>query len=258
MKPISKKQTEGSFERVIDYVFLIGILAFMQAWSSRRRSCSFLGKTAVVHHACDIAISLIMLHYIRRTAREVRMTTHTGHLKITYEDYRLIPGDGKRHEVIDGEHVMSPSPSTKHQRIARTLLTTLTNFLRDHPLGEIFIAPYDVVLSDVDVVQPDLVFVATAQAAIVTEANIRGVPTLVVEILSEGNRRLDETIKRHRYEHYGIPEYWILDPELAQVKIYRLIDGRYGQAAVLTMEAQDTLTTPLLPNLSLPLATLFT
>ncbi|MEX5215458.1 MAG: Uma2 family endonuclease [Nitrospiraceae bacterium] len=186
------------------------------------------------------------------------MTTQAGHLKITYEDYRLIPDDGKRHEVIDGEHVMSPSPKTKHQRIARALLTALANFLRDHPLGEIFIAPYDVVLSDFDVVQPDLVFVATAQAAIVTEANIRGAPTLVVEILSEGNRRLDETIKRQRYEHFGIPEYWIIDPELDLVKIYRLTDGRYGQAAVLTLEAQDLLTTPLLPALSLPLATLFT
>lgn len=185
------------------------------------------------------------------------MATQTGHLRLTYEDYRLIPDDGKRHELIDGEHVMSPSPNTKHQRIAGTLLTALKNFLRDHPLGEIFIAPYDVVLSDFDVVQPDLIFVATAQAAIVTEANIRGIPTLVVEILSEGNRKLDETIKRQRYEHYGIPEYWIIDPALDQVKIYRLADGCYGQASVLSLEAQDLLTTPLLPALSLPLAALF-
>jgi Uma2 family endonuclease len=185
------------------------------------------------------------------------MATQTGHLKLTYEDYRFIPDDGKRHELIDGEHVMSPSPNTKHQRIARALLTALTNFLRDHALGEVFIAPYDVVLSDFDVVQPDLVFVATAQAAIVTETNIRGIPTLVVEILSEGNRKLDETIKRQRYEHYGIPEYWIVDPELEQVKIYRLTDGRYGEALVLSLNAQALLTTPLLQSLSLPLATLF-
>lgn len=185
------------------------------------------------------------------------MATQTGHLRLTYEDYRFIPDDGKRHELIDGEHVISPSPNTKHQRIAGTLLTALKNFLREHPLGEIFIAPYDVVLSDFDVVQPDLIFVATAQAAIVTEANIRGIPTLVVEILSEGNRKLDETIKRQRYEHYGIPEYWIIDPALDQVKIYRLADGRYGHASVLSLEAQDLLTTPLLPALNLPLATLF-
>ncbi|MDC8448776.1 MAG: Uma2 family endonuclease [Nitrospira sp.] len=186
------------------------------------------------------------------------MAIQAGHVRLTYEDYRLIPDDGKRHELIDGEHVISPSPNTKHQRIAGTLLTALTNFLREHPLGEIFIAPYDVVLSDFDVVQPDLIFVATAQAAIVTEANIRGIPTLVVEILSEGNRKLDETIKRQRYEHYSIPEYWIIDPALDQVKIYRLADGRYGQASVLSLDAQDLLTTPLLPALSLPLAMLFT
>jgi Uma2 family endonuclease len=185
------------------------------------------------------------------------MATQTGHLRLTYEDYRLIPDDGKRHELIDGEHVMSPSPNTKHQRIAGTLLTALKNFLREHPLGEIFIVPYDVVLSDFDVVQPDLIFVATAQAAIVTEANIRGIPTLVVEILSEGNRKLDETIKRQRYEHYGIPEYWIIDPALDQIKIYRLTGGRYGQASVLSLEAQEQLTTPLLPALNLPLAALF-
>lgn len=185
------------------------------------------------------------------------MATQTGHLRLTYEDYRLIPGDGKRHELIEGEHYMSPSPSIKHQRLSGRLFAALYACLQQHPVGEVFAAPCDVVLSDFDVVQPDLIFVATARAAIVTEANIRGIPTLVVEILSEGNRKLDETIKRQRYEHYGIPEYWIIDPALDQVKIYRLTDGRYGQASILTLEAQELLTTPLLPALSLPLATLF-
>jgi len=186
------------------------------------------------------------------------MATQTGHLKLTYEDYRLILDDGKRHELIDGAHVMSPSLKTKHQRILLKLSYESHRFLRGRRLGEIFIAPCDVVLSDVDVVQPDLTFVATAQAAIVTKANIQGVPTLAVEILSEGNRKLDETIKRQRYEQYRIPEYWIIDPELNHIKIYRHTDGRYRQATVLSLETQDTLTTPLLPALSLPLAALFT
>jgi Uma2 family endonuclease len=80
---------------------------------------------------------------------------------------------------------------------------------------------------------------------------------MVVEIPSEGNRKFDETIKRQRYEHFGIPEYWIIDPELELLKIYRLTDGRYGQATVLAHETQDILTTPLLQTLNLPLATLF-
>lgn len=186
------------------------------------------------------------------------MATQAGHLKLTYEDYRLIPDDGKRHELIDGEHCMSPSPNIKHQRISGRLFAALYNFLQQHPLGEVFDAPCDVVLSDFDVVQPDLIFVAHAQRSIITDANIRGVPALLVEILSEGNRKLDETIKRQRYEHYGIPEYWIIDPALDQVKIYRLTEGRYGQASVLSLEANDLITTPLLPSLNLPLAMLFT
>ncbi len=185
------------------------------------------------------------------------MATQTGHLKLTYEDYRFIPDDGKRHELIDGEHIRSPSPTTKHQRISLRLSYELHRFLQEHRLGEIFVAPCDVVLSDFDVVQPDLVYVATAQADIVTETNIRGIPTLVVEILSEGNRKLDETIKRQRYEHYGIPEYWIIDPALDQVKVYRLTDGHYGQVLVLSLDAHALLTTPLLPNLSVSLTTLF-
>ena len=185
------------------------------------------------------------------------MTTETGHLKLTYEDYRLIPDDGKRHELIEGEHCMSPSPNIKHQRISGRLFAALYNFLQQHPLGEVFDAPCDVVLSDFDVVQPDLIFVAHAQRSIITDANIRGVPTLLVEILSEGNRKLDETIKRQRYTHYGVPEYWIVDPELDLVKIYRFTADRYGQATILTREAQDILSTPLLPSLSVPLVTLF-
>ena len=80
---------------------------------------------------------------------------------------------------------------------------------------------------------------------------------LLVEILSEGNRKLDETIKRQRYAHYGVPEYWIIDPELDLVKIYRFAADQYGQATILTREAKDILSTPLLPGMSLPLVTLF-
>jgi Uma2 family endonuclease len=185
------------------------------------------------------------------------MSIQTDRHKLTYEDYRLLPDDGRRYELIDGDLVISPSPKTKHQRIARTLLTALDNFLKRHPLGEIFIVPYDVVLSEHDVCQPDLVFVAAAQASIITNDNIRGSPALVIEILSEGNRKLDETIKLQRYEHFGIPEYWIVDPELDLMKIYRLTDGRYVRAAELTAAHHDILTTPQLPDFTLPLATLF-
>ena len=114
-----------------------------------------------------------------------------------------------------------------------------------------------VVLSEFDVCQPDLVFVATRQASIITEDNIRGVPTLVIEILSGGTRKLDEIIKRQRYEHFRVLEYWIVDRELDLVKLCCLTENRYIRVAELTREAQDILTTPLLPDFSLPLAALF-
>ena len=185
------------------------------------------------------------------------MSVHASPVKFTYEDYLLLPEDGNRHELLNGEHVMTPSPNTRHQRISRTLLTALSNFLSEHPLGEVFDAPYDVVMSDFDVCEPDLVVVAKDQASIITDANIQGAPALVVEILSEGTRKRDEKIKRGLYERYGVREYWIVDPELELVKVYRLQDNRYGMAQELTLDAKDSLTTPLLPGFSLPLATVF-
>lgn len=105
--------------------------------------------------------------------------------------------------------------------------------------------------------EPDLLFVATSRASIITENNIQGPPDLVVEILSESTRRTDEIIKRKLYERYGVPEYWIVDPELNTVKVYRLIGERYDRVAELAEESGHELTTPLLPGLRISLAAVF-
>lgn len=128
------------------------------------------------------------------------MSPQAHKVKFTYEDYLLFPDDGKRHELIDGEHYVTPSPSTKHQRISGNLLYFLKDHLRRTKAGRMFDAPMDVVLSDFDVVQPDLLFVSSARASIITEKNIQGAPDLVVEILSDGTRKTDEIIKRKLYE----------------------------------------------------------
>jgi Uma2 family endonuclease len=185
------------------------------------------------------------------------MSTHTRSTKLTYEDYLLFPDDGKRHELIQGDHYMTPAPSTQHQRISRNLVIALGAFVRLHRLGEVFDAPCDVKLSDEDVVQPDLLFVAAAHSAIVTEANIEGVPDLVVEILSDNTRKKDEVTKRKLYERFGVPEYWIVDPVLETIKVFRLNDQRYDRVAELSVESSDRLTTPLLPQFSLLLSDLF-
>lgn len=178
--------------------------------------------------------------------------------KLTYEDFLGFPEDGRRHELIDGEHVVTPSPRTKHQRISMALGTRLHQHVREHGLGQVLAAPMDVVLSDVDVVEPDLIFVSNDRAGIVGEVNLGGAPDLLVEILSESTRRRDEITKRHLYERFGVREYWVVDPVLDSIKVHRPgDDGTFRRAAELTLEAGDTLTSPLLPGLELPLAEIF-
>lgn len=185
------------------------------------------------------------------------MSAQPRSVRFTYEDYLLFPNDGKRHEIIDGDHFMTPSPNTKHQRVSFRLSAAFANFLRANNIGTAFTAPFDVILSDEDIVEPDLLFVSAARTAIITDKNVQGPPDLVVEILSDSTRKTDEIVKRKLYERYGVREYWIVDPELETVKIYRLTDQSYVRAAELAREANETLSTPLLPGFQMPLAEIF-
>lgn len=185
------------------------------------------------------------------------MSPQSQKAKFTYEDYLLFPDDGKRHELIDGEHYMTPAPSIKHQRISVNLCTILKNFLKRNKRGVVYTAPCDVILSDLDVVEPDLLFISAARTSIITEKNIQGAPDLVIEILSETTRKTDEVIKRKLYERYGVREYWIVDPELEIVKVYRMTEQGYTRVAELNREAGDALVTPLLPSLQISLAEIF-
>jgi len=177
--------------------------------------------------------------------------------KFTYEDYVLFPDDGRRHELIDGEHYVTPSPVTKHQKISGNLFGLLYSHIQKTKIGHLFAAPMDVVLSDLDVVQPDLLFISNARVSIITEKNIQGAPDLVVEIVSESSRKTDEIVKRKLYERFRIAEYWIVDPELESIKIYRCSDKGYSRIAELSVEANDTLNSPLFPDWQLPLSKLF-
>ena len=182
---------------------------------------------------------------------------HPG-VKLTYDDFVLFPDDGKRHELIDGEHYVTPSPNTKHQMVLSTLHWLIRSWLEAHPVGRVFFAPYDVVLSNFDVVEPDLLYLSNERASeVVTPKHVRGTPELVVEIGSPGTRQRDETIKRRLYERTGVSEYWIADPDVDVIRIYRLDGERFGRAIELSREAGDVLTTPLLPGLDMPLARIF-
>jgi Uma2 family endonuclease len=182
---------------------------------------------------------------------------HPG-VKLTYDDYVHFPDDGLRHELIDGEHYVTPTPIRKHQAICANLLGMIWGYLRQHPVGRVFTAPFDVILSEFDVVEPDLLFLNNERlAAITTSPWVKGAPSLVVEIGSPSTRKRDATIKRRLYERVGVDEYWIVDPELDTVDVHRLIEGRYQRTMQLSLEAGDVLTTPLLPDLTLPLSTIF-
>lgn len=184
-------------------------------------------------------------------------TTPDAAVKLTYEDYLLFPEDGLRHEIIDGEHEVTPSPLTRHQRIVANLFLIIAAFVRERKLGEVFLAPFDVILSNLDIVVPDLLFVSRKRSEIITEKNLQGAPDLVIEVLSDGTRKRDEVTKRKLYERFGVREYWIVDPVLESIKIYRQSGKGFERAAELSVEAGDTLTSPLFPGLVIPLDDVF-
>ena len=177
--------------------------------------------------------------------------------RLSYEDYLRLPDDGLRHELIDGEHFVTPAPVLRHQRISMRLSMALGAYLGEHPLGEICYAPMDVILSDHDVVQPDILYVSKARSEILRDW-VHGAPDLAIEILSPSTRRTDELIKRRLYERFDVREYWVVDPEIDAVKVYRLESpGHFSRAVEVTAERDEVLATPLLPGFGLPLRTLF-
>jgi Uma2 family endonuclease len=182
----------------------------------------------------------------------------TPGVKLTYDDFVLFPDDGKRHELIDGEHYVTPSPHLKHQKVSGNLYLLIANWLESHPIGQIFYAPFDVIFSTFDVVEPDLLYMSNDRASdILTNANVQGAPELVIEIGSPGTRKRDETIKRRLYERSNVSEYWVVDPEIDVVRVYRRGAAGFERPEELRADAGDVLTTPLLPRASLPLSRIF-
>jgi Uma2 family endonuclease len=177
--------------------------------------------------------------------------------KLTYEDFLLFPDDGKRHELIDGEHLVTPSPNLRHQWISRNLFRVLDSHVTTHDLGRVFYAPLDVLLSDVDVVEPDLLFVSRERSSLLGRANVQGPPDLVVEIVSPSHRRQDEVLKRDLYDRAGVVEYWLVDPEAETVKVFQRDGHRYGRAQLLSLRDGDALASPQLAGLTIPLAVVF-
>ena len=171
--------------------------------------------------------------------------------RLTYEDYCLLPNDGKRYEIIDGELLVTPSPRRAHQKVVGNLFYYLTDFAKENQLGEVYVAPFDVVFSRYDVVEPDILYVSSARRSVITEKNVQGAPDLAVEVLSESTADIDRNTKLKLYARFGVKEYWIIDPEECSAEVYRRSEEGLELAA--TLQADDSLTSPLFPIFSVPL-----
>jgi Uma2 family endonuclease len=174
--------------------------------------------------------------------------------RFTYQDYLQLPED-QRYEILEGELYVVAAPNTRHQRVTRNLVFSLFQYVRERDLGELLPSPYDVILSEENVVQPDILFVCRARVGVIGEMHLRSWPDLVVEILSPGTRKKDLVLKRKIYARYGVPEYWVVDPDAGTVEVLVLIDKAYTSAG--TFGKSDLLSSPLLPELKLPLSTVF-
>ena len=197
--------------------------------------------------------------YDERTTGVDMESPEPGGSRLTYDDFVLFPDDGMRHEIIDGEHYATPCPVTRHQLLVGRLHFEIEFFLRQHPgTGMVFLAPFDVIFTKWDVVEPDLLFIAQDQADILTDKNVQGPPALVIEVLSPGTRRVDEHVKLRLFDRGGVREYWLVDPGLDSVTVFhRQPDGSFPKVAQPTSEGHDVLTTPLMTGFVIQLAELF-
>lgn len=183
-------------------------------------------------------------------------TTGRARILYSYEEYAALPPDGRRWELIDGDLEVNPAPSTRHQTVSRRLQYELMQQLEEKEIALVFDAPTDVILSNHDVLQPDLIIVRTTRSHVVSQRGIEGPPDIVVEILSAATRVMDRRVKSVTYARFGVPEYWIVDPDLGHIELHRLAqEGAYG--APERFDRASTLTTPSFGEVSVNLARVF-
>ena len=177
-------------------------------------------------------------------------------IKLTVRDYMSIPdGDDRRFELIDGELILAPSPVPQHQDIVLNLARMLADFVESQDLGKVTISPMDVVLSEYDVFQPDILFISRNRLHIISDRNIQGAPDLVIEVLSPTTEDRDRGIKRDQYLRYGVREYWIIDPQERTLEVLRAGDTEFETMRV--YPEGTTATSPVLEGIQVEIDRLF-
>ncbi len=150
---------------------------------------------------------------------------------------------------------MSPSPGESHQRVVLNIAIFLREHVRHHGLGKVYVAPFDVVLDEHDVLEPDILFVSQANAGIITTQNIKGAPDLLIEVLSPTSIERDTRDKRNIYARCGVKHYWMVDPAARTVTELTLVEKAY--AVVKVTGGQEAFRPALFPGLDVPAAELW-
>ncbi|MGH9448436.1 MAG: Uma2 family endonuclease [Terriglobia bacterium] len=174
--------------------------------------------------------------------------------RLTYQDLTAIPDDGKRHEIINGEHLVTAAPLKRHQLAVQNLSFALDSFVRAAHLGRVFGCPVDVVLSDYDVVEPDVIVVLKGRLSQHNERNFQGAPDIVVEVLSQSTAMRDRGDKLKLYAKHGVEEYWIVDADAQSIDAYCFHKDDPGPR---TLRPADALTSCLLPGFEIRVAAIF-
>jgi Uma2 family endonuclease len=181
------------------------------------------------------------------------MTTPAA-IRFTYRDYLQLPEES-RYEILEGDLQMSPSPSARHQQAVGSLFDILLRICKSRDLGRIFVAPFDVILSETDVVQPDILFVSKARTALIQERGVFGAPDLVVEVLSPATAERDRTVKAKLYARAGVKELWLADPEEKSIEILEL--GADGFRRRQLARAGETAASGIVPDFRADVAAVF-
>ena len=164
----------------------------------------------------------------------------------TYEDYKTLPETGPRYQVIEGDLIMTPAPTTLHQRISANIEYSLRQHILQIGEGEVFDAPVDVILSDTDVVQPDILWLQSKNRTMVKKEGIFGAPDLVIEIISPSTEAQDRGVKRKLYAKYGVKELWLVDGHKRKIEIYSI--GNRFEVPIAEVEGNRPISSLLLPS----------
>ena len=179
-------------------------------------------------------------------------------LRWTSSDLEVLPDDGKRYEIIDGELYMSKQPHYHHQYACTELTRQLGNWSQQTGAGRVIVAPGLIFAEDDDVV-PDVVWISDKRlaAALKEDGKLHSAPDLVIEVLSPGfaNEKRDRDAKLKLYSRRGVEEYWIVDWLTRRIEVYRRENAALHLIA--TLNESDTLQTPLLPGFSCLVGSLF-